>query len=56
MPSWPIDVIRNLGRSEREYWVQFAKASYERREKRTSDLIGKLVERAGQLLAPGRRR
>lgn len=56
MPSWPLDVIRNLGRSERRYWVQFARAAHERREKKTGDLITKLVERADQLLGPRRRR
>jgi hypothetical protein len=45
-----------MGRSEREYWVQFGRAAHERRDKRLSDLIAKLVERADHLLRPGRRR
>ena len=50
MPAWSLDVIRGLGRSEREYWVQFCRAVYERRDKRTSDLITKLAEHAANLL------
>jgi len=45
-----------MPRSERLYWVQFAKAVREREQKNRWDLISKLVERADQLLAPKRRR
>lgn len=45
-----------MPRSERIYWAQFSKAVREREDKRRSDLITKLVERADQLLAPRRRR
>lgn len=55
-PAWPADIIRNLGHSEREYWVQWGKALYERKEKRTSDLISKLAEYAANLLGVRRRR
>lgn len=55
-PAWPPDVIRNLGRSERQYWVQFGQAMFERKEKRLADLITKLAERATQLLSPRRRK
>jgi len=56
MPAWSPADIRGLGRSEREYWVQFTRAVYERKEKRTSDLITKLAERAAALLSPRNRR
>lgn len=56
MPAWSLDVIRGLGRSERKYWVQFTRALYERKEKRMSDLITKLAERATALLGRHSRR
>ena len=55
-PHWSPADLKALPRSERLYWTQFAKAVREREEKRRSDLITKLVERADQLLAPRRRR
>lgn len=55
-PAWSLDVIRGLGRSERKYWVQFGRALHERNQKRTGDLISKLVERADSLLGARRRR
>lgn len=57
MPDfWTLDAIKGLGRSEREYWVRFTRAVYERKEKRMSDLITKLAERAASLLSPRNRR
>lgn len=56
MPAWSLDVIRGLGRSERAYWVQFCRALYDRKEKRTSDLITKLADHAANLLGNRRRR
>lgn len=57
MPDfWTLDAIKGLGRSEREYWVRFTRAVYERKEKRMSDLITKLAERAASLLSSRNRR
>jgi len=56
MPAWSLDVIENMGRGKREYWVQFCRAAYERKEKKNSDLISKLAEHAAGLLGARRRK